>query len=218
MHIQEGFLPFAWCIVWFVISLIVIAIGVIQLKRIFSQYPESKKLLAANGIVMFLVSLLALPSLTGSYSHPTANGLSGSLFGPAVTSVIAAIVLLLQAFLLGYGGFTTLGANIFSIGIVGPFAACIVYNLFKKYGIPRYVSLIVAVLFANLFSIIATALQYTLAFGESFFKFFIILLVSQVPLAFVDVVLAIIVFAIFNFLFGDSEIFSFELNDFFKLN
>ena len=64
-----------------------------------------------------------MPSVTGSCSHPTGTGLGAVLFGPAAVSVLAAIVLVFQALLLAHGGITTLGANDFSMGIVGPFAA-----------------------------------------------------------------------------------------------
>ena len=197
-----------WCIIWFVLSIIVIIIGATQLKRMIIEVPEAKRFLLVNGIVMFLVSLFGFPSLKGSYSHPTANGLCGSLLGPTITSVIVAIVLLLQAFLLGYGGLTTLGANIFSIGIIGPFAACIAYNMLNKYSFPKIISLIVAVFFANLFTILTTALQYLLAFGGSFYTFFAILLASQIPLFIVDMIISAIVFVILNSIFKDSEIFS----------
>ena len=217
MHIIEGYLPMEWCIVWYVISIVVVAIGVIQLKRTINENPEVKKLLAINGIVIFIVSLFRLPSLTGCNSAPAATGLNGSLFGPAVTSVVVAVVLILQAFLLAYGGITTLGANIFAMGIVGPLAACIVYNLLGRTNIPGVISLIFAVIFANIFTIAATALQYTLAFGESFVMFFAILMVPEVFLIVVDIVVSVIVYVVLKSMFADSKVFSQDLNDLFKI-
>ena len=32
MHIMEGYLPLNWCIIWFVISIIVVAFGLYQIK------------------------------------------------------------------------------------------------------------------------------------------------------------------------------------------
>lgn len=218
MHIIEGFLPLEWCIIWYIISIIVVIIGVIQLKRLVKETPEAKKILTINGIVMFVVSLFSLPALKGSISNAPANGLTGSLFGPAITSVVAAIVLILQAFILGYGGLTTLGANIFSMGIVGPLAAYIVYTSLNKINLPEIVSLIFAVFFANVFTIAATALEYSLAFGVAdFLKFFIILGVTQVIFVVIDIIVAVILFVILKSVYKDSGLFSPELNDFLKI-
>ena len=56
MHIMEGYLPLEWCIVWFVISLIVVAYGILQIKKITDETPESKALLAVSGAFMFILS------------------------------------------------------------------------------------------------------------------------------------------------------------------
>ncbi|MGV8133176.1 MAG: cobalt ECF transporter S component CbiM, partial [Methanobrevibacter sp.] len=119
MHIMEGFLPAEWCAVWFIISIPIVLYGVYQIKKITETTPESKALIAVSGAFMFILSSLKLPSVTGSCSHPTGNGFGAVLFGPAVTAVLASIVLIFQALLLAHGGITTLGANIFSMGIVG---------------------------------------------------------------------------------------------------
>ena len=217
MHIIEGFLPMEWCIIWYVISIIVVIIGIIQLKRVVNENPEVKKILAVNGIVMFAVSLFGMPSLEGCNSSPATSGLNGSLFGPAIPSVVVTIVLILQAFIFAYGGITTLGANIFAMGIVGPLAAAIVYYIFNKIGLPNVVSLIFAVIFANVFAIATTALQYTLAYGESFVMFFAILMVPEVFLIVIDLIVSVIVFFVLKSIFKDSEIFSQNLNDFFQI-
>lgn len=216
MHIIEGYLPFHWCLIWFILSCIVIIIGIVQLRRLIKDIPEIKKFLAFNGIVMFFASLLSLPSVEGCPSNVPFNALSGSFLGPAITSVIVAIVLLLQAFLLGYGGLTTLGANIFSMGIVGPLVACVVYHFVNKTGIPGIVSIILAVIFANLFSIITTAIQFGLVYGR-LGMFIVLFVISQIPFAVLDVIITVVVYFILNRLFDGSEIFSLGLNDFFQL-
>lgn len=215
MHIWEGWLPIEWCAIWTVLSLIAIVIGIIQLKSFIREDEDVKKLFAMNGVLIFFESLLTLPGLNGASSHPASNAVSGSLLGPAVTSVIVAIVLIIQAFLLGYGGLTSVGANIFAIGVVGPLVACIVYN--KTKNISDMLALVLAVFFANLSTILTTALQFAVVYGD-FYKFFVILLISQIPLAIIDVVVSIIVFVFLKSIFKGSRIFSFELNDFFKLN
>ena len=94
MHIMEGFLPAEWCAVWFIISIPIVLYGVYQIKKITETTPESKALIAVSGAFMFILSSLKLPSVTGSCSHPTGNGFGAVLFGPAVTAVLASIVLI----------------------------------------------------------------------------------------------------------------------------
>ena len=165
MHIMEGYLPFNWCIIWLVISLIVVAYGIYQIKKIIEEHPESKALLAVSGAFMFVLSSLKLPSVTGSCSHPCGNGLSAAIFGPAVASVLATIVLLFQAILLAHGGLTTIGANIFSMGIVGPFAAWFVYKSLTKANVSSTVAIFFAA-FLGKFLVIFAVTQVPLAIGE----------------------------------------------------
>lgn len=100
MHIMEGFLPPMWCAVWYIIAIPVVAYGLYKIKKVVDETPESKALLAVSGAFMFVISSLKLPSVTGSCSHPTGNGLGAALFGPAATAVLATIVLILRQFYL----------------------------------------------------------------------------------------------------------------------
>lgn len=199
MHIMEGFLPWQWCLVWYLVAIPVVAYGVIQIKRITDKNPEAKPLLAVSGAFMFILSSLKLPSVTGSCSHPTGNGLGAVLFGPAVTSVMAAIVLVFQALLLAHGGLTTLGANIFSMGIVGPVAAWLVYKGIKKIGWGPSVGIFFAALLGDWLTYVTTATQLSLAFpiptfGEAFVKFMVIFAYTQVPLAIAEGLLTVVIF------------------------
>ena len=164
MHIMEGYLPLTWCIIWFVVAFIVVAYGLYQIKKIVDETPESKALLAVSGAFMFVLSSLKLPSVTGSCSHPCGNGLGAALFGPAVTAVLAAIVLIFQALLLAHGGLTTLGANIVSMGIVGPVIAWVVYKGLTKAGISSTIAVFFAAFLGDLLTYVATSFQLALAF------------------------------------------------------
>jgi len=127
MHIMEGYLPFAHAAGWWVVSLPFMAAGVRSLKRIVRETPSARALLGTSSAFVFVLSALKLPSVTGSCSHPTGTGFGAILFGPSVMAVLGSIVLLFQALLLAHGGLTTLGANAFSMAIVGPWVA---YGLF----------------------------------------------------------------------------------------
>jgi len=198
VHIMEGFLPWQWCLFWYIISIPIVIYGIIQIKKVTDKRPEAKPLLAVSGAFMFVLSSLKLPSVTGSCSHPTGNGLGAIIFGPAVTAVLASIVLIFQALLLAHGGITTLGANIFSMGIIGPLAAWLVYKGSKKVGISITIGVFLAAFCGDLLTYITTAIQISLAFplptfGEAFSKFMVIFAYTQVPLAVAEGLLTVII-------------------------
>jgi len=93
MHIMEGFLPHPWWEIWFALSLPVLAYGVYKMNRMIKESRETLPLLAVAGAFVFVLSSLKLPSVTGSCSHPTGTGMGAIIFGPAITSVLAVIVL-----------------------------------------------------------------------------------------------------------------------------
>jgi cobalt/nickel transport system permease protein len=97
MHIMEGFLPWQWCLVWWIIALPCLLLGIYQLKRVLAADRDALPLLGVTGGFIFILSSLKLPSVTGSCSHPTGTGLSTISFGPWITAVVCAIVLLFQS-------------------------------------------------------------------------------------------------------------------------
>lgn len=200
MHIMEGFLPLIWVIFWFAASTPFIIYGVWRLKKIVSEHPESKPMLAVAGAFAFVLSSLKIPSVTGSCSHPTGTGFGAILFGPAVTSVMSAIVLLYQALLLAHGGITTLGANIFSMGIVGPFVAYLVYKAFRNIA-GFNIAVFAAATLGDLATYVTTSIQLALAFPapvggvmKSFIGFSGIFAITQVPLAIIEGLVTMLLF------------------------
>jgi cobalt/nickel transport system permease protein len=73
--------------------------------------------------VVFVISCMPIPvPLAGTCSHPCGTGLAAVLLGPALSVVVAAVALLIQALFLSHGGLSTWGANLFSMGVMGSFA------------------------------------------------------------------------------------------------
>ena len=196
---MEGFLPHPWWEIWWIIIIPIVAIGIYQLTKIVKQNPEAKPLLALMGAFIFVVSALKLPSFFGSSSHPTGSGLAAIIFGPAVASVLSLIALIFQATLLSHGGITTLGANVFSMGIVGPFVAWIIWIVCKKLRVPTQAAVFLAVASSDLMTYVTTSVQLALAFPaagftQAFLQFATIFAVTQIPLAIGEGILAIFVF------------------------
>ncbi len=198
MHIAEGFLPVQWAVIWWIVALPFFLFGLRSLVRITKEHPEFKLLLALAGAFTFVLSALKIPSVTGSCSHPTGTGLGTILFGPSVMSVLGGLVLLFQALLLAHGGLTTLGANMFSMAVVGPFVAYGIYNLVKNKN--QKLAIFLAATLADLLTYLVTSLQLALAFPAAsggviaaFLKFAGIFAFTQMPLAIIEGLLTVLV-------------------------
>ena len=200
MHIMEGFLPVGWSIGWGILCLPFFIAGIISMKKTLQEDSKTKLVLAMAGAFAFVLSALKVPSVTGSCSHATGVGLGAILFGPTVMVVIGGIVLLFQALLLAHGGITTLGANVFSMAIVGPFAAYFIYKLLRKTKMPEWFAIFLAAMLGDLLTYVMTSIQLALAFPaqtggfmESLLKFLGIFAMTQIPLAFSEGLLTVVV-------------------------
>ena len=201
MHIAEGFLPTQWCLLWYIVDIPFIIWGIRSIKRQVELNSKIKILLGVAGGFTFLLSALKLPSLTGSCSHMTGTGLGAILFGPATMSVLGLVVLLFQALLLAHGGITTLGANVCSMGICGPFLSWGIYRLFTKLKVNPSVTVFLATALGSLFTYCVTAFQLAAAFPGangsimvSFIKFISIFGITQLPLSVVEGFISVMVF------------------------
>jgi cobalt/nickel transport system permease protein len=198
---MEGFLPWQWCLLWWIIALPCLILGVYQLKKVLRADREALALLGVTGGFIFILSSLKLPSVTGSCSHPTGTGLSAISFGPWITAVVCAIVLLFQSLFLAHGGLSVLGANIVSMGIAGPFLGYAIYRLLRDTPVNLYITVFLATALADMFTYVITSLELALAYpaevggiGSSFILFMGIFAVTQVPLAVVEGIVLALVF------------------------
>lgn len=205
MHIMEGFLPVQHAIGWSLASAPFVGYGLNAIRKRIREKPEQRMLLGVAAAFTFVLSALKLPSVTGSCSHPTGTGLGAVLFGPVAMAPIGAVVLLFQALLLAHGGLTTLGANIFSMAIVGPFAAALIYRLGRTVKLSCGASIFMAASLGDLLTYVTTAGQLALAFPDpvggfaaSFVKFCGVFTVTQIPLAICEGLLTLIVFNALN--------------------
>ena len=105
-------------------------------------------------------------------------------------AVLGTIVLLFQALLLAHGGLTTLGANAFSMAIVGPWAGYGAFLLTRRVTGSLLGGVFAGMALADLATYVTTSLQLALAFPDAdsglvgaAVKFLGVFAVTQVPLA-----------------------------------
>jgi cobalamin biosynthesis protein CbiM/cobalt ECF transporter T component CbiQ len=197
---MEGYLPPLFAAVWTAASAPAVVQSVRSTARIINENRSSLLLLGAAGGFCFVLSALKLPSVTGSSSHPTGVGLGAILFGPWVMVLVGTIVLVFQALLLGHGGITTLGANVFSMAIVGSFVAFFTWRAARRAGLSLPVSAFLAATVSDLATYLTTSAQLAWAFPDpsggalgSFAKFAGVFALTQLPLAVVEGVLTMLV-------------------------
>jgi cobalt/nickel transport system permease protein len=200
MHIAEGFLPPLHAAGWTAAALPFVIVSAWRVNRLMRDQPQTKLLLAAAGAFAFVLSALKLPSVTGSCSHPTGTGLGAILFGPSVMALLGTIVLVFQALLLAHGGLTTLGANVFSMAIAGPWVAYAVFRGARWLSAPLMVSVFLAAMLGDWATYLVTAGQLALAFPDpvsgfagAVAKFAGVFALTQIPLAIIEGLLTVVV-------------------------
>ncbi|GAA0930248.1 energy-coupling factor ABC transporter permease [Pseudonocardia zijingensis] len=200
MHIAEGYLPPLHAVAWTAVAAPFVVHGARAVVRQVREAPETRLLLGAAGAFTFVLSALKLPSVTGSSSHPTGTGLGAILFRPPVMALLGTIVLAFQALLLAHGGITTLGANAFSMAVVGPWVAFGVFTLVRRLGGGLSVAVFLAAALADLATYCTTAAQLALAHPDptsgvagALAEFIAIFALTQIPLAVTEGLLTVLV-------------------------
>ena len=193
MHIAEGYLPKTWAFGWMAVCVPFVVAGFLSIRKKVERSPRAKVLLAMCGAFAFVLSALKIPSVTGSCSHPTGVGLGAILFGPTATTILGLIVLLFQALLLAHGGLTTLGANLFSMAIVGPIVSWAVYMALKKAGAKPAAAVFCAAALGDLLTYVTTSFQLGVVYGNVA-EYLTIFAVTQIPLAIAEGLLTVVVF------------------------
>ena len=159
MHISEGILPFSWALFWFCASAPFLALGLRTLARRSEADLACKPLVGMVAAVVFVISCMPIPvPLAGTCSHPCGTGLAAILLGPALSVVVAAVALLLQALFLSHGGLSTWGANLFSMGVMGSFAGYAVFRGLRLAGLGVVAAAFAAGLVADWATYAGTAL------------------------------------------------------------
>lgn len=162
MHISDGILEPRWILFWFAITAVFIALGLRIINKRIKEDPVYLPRISLVGAVVFVISVWHIPvPVTGSSSHPVGTPLAAVIIGPLAAVVISAIAIFFQTFV-GHGGLTTVGANTFSMGIVGAFGGYFVYRMLKNIS-PLWFSAGMAGFVGSILTYMTTALELALS-------------------------------------------------------
>ncbi len=193
MHISEGILPFNWAALWSILAVPFVAYGLCRLRKLSSVDLSFKPLVGLMAAVVFIISCMPIPVPTaGSCSHPCGTAISGILVGPAISILVAAVALLIQALFLAHGGLSTWGANILSMGVMGSFAGFLTFKALRSMKINIAVSGFVAGLLADWATYFTTSIELASGIkGDSpfmplFWKILIAFIPAQLPLGILE--------------------------------
>jgi cobalt/nickel transport system permease protein len=123
VHIADGVLSLSACVVGFALAALLAALGAWRLRD--DEVPRVAVLTSA----FFIASSLRVP-LPPSSVHLLLNGLVGIVLGWRVGLAIP-VGLVLQAVLLGHGGFVSLGVNAV-VMVLPALVACAAYRVLRR--------------------------------------------------------------------------------------
>jgi cobalt/nickel transport system permease protein len=164
MHIPDGFIPLAFAIPAFLITLVFWIISFKKIKISEQQVPMMGLLTA----LFFAVMFINIPVAGGATAHILGGAALGLILGPFAGLISMSIILVLQAFLFGDGGLVVLGANVLNLGVIGVFVPCIIFIVLNKLLKPKmgsrlYATFFVSTLLGALAAAMATGIQVGLS-------------------------------------------------------
>lgn len=152
MHIGDGLIPLWQCAIYWII---VIIVGYFAVKWAKNNLDERKiPLLAVLAAAIFAIQAFNIPIPWGTSGHMVGAAIVAILLGsPYAGFLVLAIVLIIQGLVFGDGGLTTMGANMFNMGVLGGFIGFYGFKAIKE-----YIGEIPAVFIASWLSIFLAAL------------------------------------------------------------
>jgi len=131
MHIPDGFIPLWQCSIYFIIA----AIFVIRSFKWANNEMDNIPLFATLAAGIFAIQAMNIPIPWGTSGHMVGAVMAAIILGsPWAGVLLLTLVLLVQGVVFADGGITTLGVNIFNMGIVSCFVGFYSYSALKKMG------------------------------------------------------------------------------------
>lgn len=130
MHIPDGMLTTTtWVTAW-AGSAAAVGLGVRRVRQTMSD--SRLVLMAVLAALVFALQMLNFPVAGGTSGHFSGGAAAAIILGPWPAVLVMTAVLIVQALFFADGGVTALGANIITMGIIGPFAGWWLYTLVTR--------------------------------------------------------------------------------------
>lgn len=134
MHIPDNYLSPATCGVMFALAAPVVGHAIHRVKVELREHQQLAPMLGIAASLSFLIMMFNVPVPGGTTAHAVGGTLLAILIGPDAACLAVTVALILQAFLFGDGGILALGANVFNMAIIMPYAGYGIYHLFTRHG------------------------------------------------------------------------------------
>jgi len=129
MHIPDGFLSPAICVLMYAIS---IAFLIWSWRKARFTYSRSlAPLLAVSSAFVFAAQMINFPILYGTSGHLVGGTFLSVILGPYAAILSMTVVLMMQALFFADGGIFTFGANVFNMAVIGGLSFFLVRFLTK---------------------------------------------------------------------------------------
>jgi cobalt/nickel transport system permease protein len=190
MHIAEGILPISHAAATWAMAIPPI---LWSSRWLHARAPDDRRhrlsLASMATALVFATTLLPIPiPVAGVTSHLCATPLLAFILGPRAIILPTLLSLAVQALFLGHGGITTLGANLLSLGVVGPLVAWIIARTLRSLRVHISLAVFLACAFGELAvyladaALLGSALSASTAFGKVFLAVVLGFAPVQIPL------------------------------------
>lgn len=127
MHIPDGFLSVVVSVVFWLISIVVIAMA---LKKTGNALGDKQlPLMGVLAAAIFAGQMMNFTVAGGTSGHLLGAALATILLGPWPAVIVMTSVVSVQALLFQDGGLLALGANLFNMAVIGVFVSYAVYTV-----------------------------------------------------------------------------------------
>jgi cobalt/nickel transport system permease protein len=175
LHLPDGVIPLWVCALFFGIVIVTLGVSIFILRK-YKTDPKKRILAALLTAVVLIAMQIPIP-IAGGFAHLSLVPLLGLLLNPPL-AFLSVIVLNLFCAMVGHGGITTLGINIFAMGVIEVWTAFILFHclgkaargqfVFSRAVIATATALIISTLFIGwLVSVVGVAMETPNGGGET---------------------------------------------------
>lgn len=187
MHLGDNTIPLTQALAYGAVSAAAVAAGIRKYNIYSKEKLDFKILSGVFAAFVFIVTIFEIPMPFGSTEHPTGTPFMAIFMGPLITPFLSTVVLLLEL-LFREGAIITLGANVFSLGIVGGIVGWGTFKLLRSLKCGLFAAGFAAGFLGDLCVYLTTATELALGQlqGQSFWFYFLAFVPGQIPLAIIE--------------------------------